>query len=214
MKANSIPLTLSRLRMAGLLTLGISVTCLTSLNAGEIPISPAGNDANLGTVATTLLKWDNDKIDLWNGFVRHNLIIDGRKAWVVEPKKALPGNPWTWCMKFPDKYTAQTGVLALLDKGFFHLHIDIGNEYGSPNSLKGTLKNIIIKKAFSPCMPNCWKHGYSFGDRSLPKALFYWISGPLHSLARPFHPSQADQLHIPAEVVCQIRQTQLGFCPF
>ncbi len=108
---------------------------------GQPPASAPDTVANAATPSgavptATLLKWDNDKIDLWNGFVRHNLIIDGRKAWVVEPKKALPGNPWTWCMKFPDKYTAQTGVLALLDKGFFHLYIDIGNEYGSPNSLK------------------------------------------------------------------------------
>lgn len=54
MKMKSIPLTLSRLRMAGLLTLGISVTCLTSLNAGEIHVSPEGNDANPGTAAKPL----------------------------------------------------------------------------------------------------------------------------------------------------------------
>ncbi len=37
-------------------------------------------------------------------------------------------------MKFPDAFTARTGVLQLLDKGFFHLYMNIGNEYGSPAS--------------------------------------------------------------------------------
>ena len=88
------------------------------------------------TPTTSLLQWDNDTTDLWNGFVRHHLTIDGCHAWVVEPKKAIPGNPWTWCMKFPDAFTVRTGVLQLLDKGFFHLYMNIGNEYGSPASLK------------------------------------------------------------------------------
>jgi hypothetical protein len=55
--------------------------------------------------------------------------------------------------------------------------------------LKGTLKNIMIKKASSLESLFCCETGLSISVRSLEQALFYWISGSLHSLACPFHPS-------------------------
>ncbi|MCX6928726.1 MAG: alpha/beta hydrolase, partial [Verrucomicrobia bacterium] len=56
--------------------------------------------------------------------------------WVVEPKQAAPGNPWTWCMEFPDAFTERTGVLQLLEKGFHHVHITVGNTFGCPDAVK------------------------------------------------------------------------------
>ena len=82
------------------------------------------------------LSWPGETLDTWHGHVRHLITIDGCKAWVVEPKKALPGNPWTWCMEFPDAFTERTGVPQLLDAGLFHLHINVGNTFGCPAALK------------------------------------------------------------------------------
>ena len=39
--------------------------------------------------------WPGENNDMWHGFKRHNFTVDGCKAWVVEPKQAVVGNPWT-----------------------------------------------------------------------------------------------------------------------
>ena len=39
--------------------------------------------------------WPGENSDIWHGFKRHNFTVDGCKAWVVEPKQAAVGNPWT-----------------------------------------------------------------------------------------------------------------------
>jgi hypothetical protein len=80
--------------------------------------------------------WPGENNDLWHGFERHNFTVDGCKAWVVEPKQAVVGNPWTWCMEFPDAFTERTGVLQLLEKGFHHVHIVVGNTHGCPAAVK------------------------------------------------------------------------------
>ena len=84
---------------------------------------------------TAALAWPGEEIDTWFGHKRHIIQVDGCKAWVVEPRKALPGNPWTWCMEFPDAFTEQTGVPQLLEKGFHHLHIQVGNTFGCPSAV-------------------------------------------------------------------------------
>ncbi len=98
------------------LPLILLAACFTSLQAGET--------------------WPGERLDLWHGYVRHNFTIDGCPAWVVEPKQAAPGNPWTWCMEFPDAFTERTGVLQLLQKGFHHVHISVGNTFGCPAAVK------------------------------------------------------------------------------
>ena len=80
--------------------------------------------------------WPGEHNDLWHGYKRHNFTVDGCPAWVVEPKQAAVGNPWTWCMEFPDSFTERTGVLQLLEKGFHHVHIVVGNTHGCPAAVK------------------------------------------------------------------------------
>ncbi len=80
--------------------------------------------------------WPGERLDTWHGYVRHNFTVDGCPAWVVEPKQAAPGNPWTWCMEFPDAFTERTGVLQLLEKGFHHVHLQVGNTFGCPAAVK------------------------------------------------------------------------------
>src|SRR5262245_42361349 len=48
------------------------------------------------------VSFPGETIDEWHGFKRHKFEVDGCAAWVVEPKKELPGRPWSWCMEFPD----------------------------------------------------------------------------------------------------------------
>jgi len=78
----------------------------------------------------------NETNDTWHGFKRHVITIDGCKAWIVEPKTALPGNPWSWCLEFPDAFTSRIGVPMLLEQGFHHVHIAVGNTFGCPAALR------------------------------------------------------------------------------
>lgn len=80
--------------------------------------------------------WPGERLDTWRGYTRHVFQVDGCEAWVVEPKQPAPGKPWSWCMEFPDAFTERTGVPQLLEKGFYHLHIVVGNTFGCPAALK------------------------------------------------------------------------------
>lgn len=80
--------------------------------------------------------WPDEKVDVWNGFTRHTFSVDGCKAWVVDPKNPLPGKPWSWCMEFPDAFVERCAAPKLLEKGFYHVHIEVGNTFGSPGAVK------------------------------------------------------------------------------
>jgi len=80
--------------------------------------------------------WPGETVDLWRGYKRQKFTVDGCAAWVVDPKQAAAGKPWTWCLEFPDAFTDRTGVLQLLDRGFHHVHIDVGNTFGAPSALQ------------------------------------------------------------------------------
>jgi len=80
--------------------------------------------------------WQSEKVERWQGFQRHHFTIDGCKAWVAEPEKPLPGNPWAWSMEFPKYFIKETAGPQLLEKGFYYVHIQVGNTFGSPGALK------------------------------------------------------------------------------
>lgn len=82
------------------------------------------------------VSFPGEYVDTWHGYSRHLMTIQGCNAWVVEPKKARSGNPWAWSMYWKDLYLDRTGVLQLLEEGFYYLFIDIGKTYGCPSSLK------------------------------------------------------------------------------
>ena len=86
--------------------------------------------------ATPDLAFPGERVDEWHGFKRHHFQADGCAAWVVEPKTALPGNPWSWCMEFPDAFTDRCAAPALLAAGFHHVHIAVGNTFGCPDAVK------------------------------------------------------------------------------
>ncbi len=82
------------------------------------------------------LSFPGETMDEWHGFKRHKFVVDGCAAWVVEPKAALPGLPWSWCMEFPDAFTDRCAAPQLLAAGFHHVHIVVGNTFGSPEAVR------------------------------------------------------------------------------
>lgn len=96
--------------------------------------------------------WPDEKIDTWQGHTRHTFTIDGCKAWVVEPKTALPGKPWSWCLEFPDAFTGRCAAPQLLAAGFHHAHIAVGNTFGSPPAQKHfvAFHAVLVAKGLAP----------------------------------------------------------------
>jgi pimeloyl-ACP methyl ester carboxylesterase len=82
------------------------------------------------------LTWPGETIDQWHGFKRHQFVVDGCRAWVVEPARPLPGQPWSWCLEFPDAFTDRCAAPALLAQGFHHAHVVVGNTFGSPEAMQ------------------------------------------------------------------------------
>jgi pimeloyl-ACP methyl ester carboxylesterase len=91
----------------------------------------------IGPLHAVDLSFPGERIDTWCGFKRHNFTVDGCAAWIVEPKQALPGNPWSWTMEYADYFPQRLAAPQLLAKGFYHGHIDGGdNNFGCPAALK------------------------------------------------------------------------------
>lgn len=93
-----------------------------------------------------------DRVDQWHGFTRRKFVCDGCEAWIVEPKTALAGKPWSWCMEFPDAFTDRCAAPALLARGFHHAHISVGNTFGSPSAMKhfAAFYAEVIKRGLAP----------------------------------------------------------------
>jgi pimeloyl-ACP methyl ester carboxylesterase len=70
--------------------------------------------------------------DQWQGFKRHHFRVGGAGAWIAEPEFPLPGNPWVWCMEFPDAFPERCGAPDLLREGFYYAHLKVGDTYGAP----------------------------------------------------------------------------------
>ena len=71
-------------------------------------------------------------VDEWHGHARRRFQFEGAEAWVVVPATPLPGNPWSWCLMFPDAFTVRCAAPALVARGFHHAFLDVGNTLGSP----------------------------------------------------------------------------------
>ena len=69
----------------------------------------------------------------WNGYNQYDIQFFYKKAKVVYPKKAAPGNPWMWRARFWG-HEPQTD-LALLEKGYHLVYLDTVPELGSPASV-------------------------------------------------------------------------------
>jgi pimeloyl-ACP methyl ester carboxylesterase len=128
------------LRLSTIPALTLPLTALR-LNAQDTKPAPPSHAPTPTTatapaaVSAAALSFPGETIDSWHGFRRHRFQVDGCEAWVVEPKKALPGNPLSWCMEFPDAFTERCAAPQLLEAGFHHAHIVVGNTFGCPAAL-------------------------------------------------------------------------------
>jgi len=74
------------------------------------------------------------RTDEWNGYVRDNFTFDGRPCSVVQPKKPAPGKPWLWRARF---FGHRPEVdLALLDKGFHLVYMDVVEMLGNQEAVE------------------------------------------------------------------------------
>lgn len=87
----------------------------------------------LATAAAAVdLDFPGATTDRWHGHVRRRFVFEGAEAWVVVPTAPLKGNPWSWCLMFPDAFTERCAAPQLVDRGFHHAFLDVGNTFGSP----------------------------------------------------------------------------------
>lgn len=86
-------------------------------------------------LAAADLDFPESATDRWHGHLRHRFRFEGADAWVVAPEDPLPGNPWSWCMMFPDAFTERCAAPLLVERGFHHAFLDVGNTFGSPAAI-------------------------------------------------------------------------------
>lgn len=90
----------------------------------------------VGTLAGAAdLDFPGATADSWHGHTRHRFRFEDADAWVVVPEKPLPGNPWSWCLMFPDAFTERCAAPGLVARGFHHAFLDVGNSFGSPGAV-------------------------------------------------------------------------------
>ncbi len=70
----------------------------------------------------------------WKGFNRYDFKFENKKVFIVEPSKKVNGKQWIWRARFPGWHTEMDKIL--LKHGFYIIHINTANQYGSPLAMK------------------------------------------------------------------------------
>ncbi|WPV02878.1 SGNH/GDSL hydrolase family protein [Mucilaginibacter sp. cycad4] len=125
------------------------ITLLLGFTAGTVLAQKTKNGSAGSAPATYTIQ--NAANDTWKGFERINITIGPHKAYYVNPKKALEGNPWVWRASFPDWHTDIDSIL--LTRGFHVAFVNVDNQYGSPYALQvwdTFYRYLTTKQAFAP----------------------------------------------------------------
>ena len=98
------------------------------------------------------LDFPGSTVDQWHGHARRRFQFEGAEAWVVVPETPLPGNPWSWCLMFPDAFTDRCAAPALVARGFHHAFLDVGNTFGSPAAVAKLARfhDELVRRGLSP----------------------------------------------------------------
>lgn len=90
--------------------------------------------------------------DVWYGFTRHKFTFEGHNAWIVEPVTPAPDNRWSWCMQWADAFVKRVGTVALLEHGFYHVHINVFEYRANPEGLAimGRFHEFLVSMGLSP----------------------------------------------------------------
>jgi pimeloyl-ACP methyl ester carboxylesterase len=123
------------------------LTTLIALAAAPLPAAEP-----VAAPARPDLAFPGETIDEWHGAKRHKFQFKGRTAWVVEPSMPLPGNPWSWCMMFPDAFTVRCAAPQLVAAGFHHAFLDVGNTFGSPAAVAqlAAFHDELVRRGLGP----------------------------------------------------------------
>ena len=87
-----------------------------------------------GSVAADDVQPFRGKESTWSGYARVDFNVDGRRCWVVQPKKVAKGRPWIWRARFFGH--EPQADLQLLKNGFHLAYCDVGGLFGSPQAVK------------------------------------------------------------------------------
>lgn len=127
---------------------------------------------------------------VWHGFVKHSFVFDGRKAHIVKPVEALPGNPWVWRAYFPDWHIEMDSIL--VSRGFHIGYIDCSDMYGNPEAMlvwDRFYDYLVNEKQFSakPALEGVSRGGlyvYGWAKRNPDKVSCIYAEAPVMSIAR------------------------------
>ena len=102
-------------------------------------------------VSSIDLRFEGETIDRWQGYQRHRFQFQGMEAWVVEPNKPIGGGLFSWCLMFPDAFTERCAAPQLLERGFYHVYLTVGNTFGSPEAVKqlASFHQFLIQRGFA-----------------------------------------------------------------
>ncbi|MEM8965696.1 MAG: prolyl oligopeptidase family serine peptidase [Bacteroidota bacterium] len=70
----------------------------------------------------------------FHGYTMYSFLFQERQCRIVVPKRPAEGNPWLWRARF---FGHRPEVdLALLERGFYVVYIDVADLYGSPTAVQ------------------------------------------------------------------------------
>ncbi len=151
-------------------------------------------------------EWIKEK---WYGGILHIFEIDGHQAWFVEPENPAGDGRWTWCMIWPEAFVPRTGVPELLERGFYHAHIDVLSTHATPEGQKTILKFYwkALELGLAPkvnLIGMSWSGFFSlrFASENPEKISCIYLDAPLCNIADRSVPQMAE--------ISQILQQEYG----
>ncbi len=82
------------------------------------------------------IAFKGETVEDWLGARLHKFPLEKHTAWVVEPAVPLPGRPWFWVPEWPTAFPERNGAKALLDLGFYMIHVNVLGMFANPAALK------------------------------------------------------------------------------
>lgn len=70
----------------------------------------------------------------FHGYRRSDFQVAGVPAVLIAPRKPDPARRWVWCMEFLGSFP--TFDLAMLERGWWIAHLQVGNTFGCPDALR------------------------------------------------------------------------------
>jgi pimeloyl-ACP methyl ester carboxylesterase len=85
-------------------------------------------------------------VSRWEGYVRHDFVVGGAGAVVVEPKEPLPGRPWAWRGEFFGAFP--NADIELVKRGWHLAYVGAPDQFGSPRAMRQweTFYDALVKE--------------------------------------------------------------------